>query len=113
MTAYTCTNEDVSKFAMLDSRKSFPSGHSSMSVFQALFTIWHMQIRFQRLQTNLTILIIQFIFLAWGIFCSISRATDYRHHWWDVLFGAVLGIVFAILTVSSLSIYSTESLINR
>lgn len=100
VTDFYCTNYKISKFNLLDSRKSFPSGHSSLSVFQAIFTVYYLQMRFCRLTTNTAMLIVQFGWLSWGIFCSISRITDYRHHWWDVLFGACLGIIFAVLTVS-------------
>lgn len=102
MTEYTCTNLQISKFNLLDSRKSFPSGHSSMSVFQAIFTAWYLQIRFSRYTTSTTVLFFQFLAICWGVFCPISRITDYRHHWWDALTGSVLGVIFAALTVSLL-----------
>ena len=38
------------------------------------------------------------IWIAIGI--SVSRISDYHHHWSDVLGGAVVGIIGAILTVS-------------
>lgn len=35
---YTCTNKDYSSWLISDASKSFPSGHSSISVFASLFT---------------------------------------------------------------------------
>lgn len=40
-----------------------------------------------------------FVCLSWGSLCGLSRITDKRHHWQDVLFGAVLGVAGAIYTV--------------
>lgn len=101
---YECTNTELGRFTMLDARKSFPSGHSSLSVFQAIFTAWYLQMRFSRYTSSFTILFLQFVVLCWGVYCPISRITDYRHHWWDALTGAVLGVIFAALTVSLLTI---------
>ena len=39
-------------------------------------------------------------FLAFALICSISRYTDKRHHWWDVLAGILIGIAFGIVNVS-------------
>ena len=35
-----------------------------------------------------------------AIYVCVSRISDYKHHWSDVLGGAVLGIVIALLVVS-------------
>ena len=32
-----------------------------------------------------------------GILCSLSRVSDYKHHWSDVLAGLLLGILIAVL----------------
>lgn len=71
-----------------------------MSVFQAIFTAWYLQMRFARYSTSATVLFFQFVALSWGVLCPISRITDYRHHWWDALAGSILGVIFAALTVS-------------
>ena len=33
--------------------------------------------------------------------CSLSRITDYAHHWGDVLSGSILGASVALYTVCS------------
>lgn len=42
---------------------------------------------------------IQGLFLLYAMLCSISRITDNRHHWWDVMIGAKFGLLFGVLTV--------------
>lgn len=38
--------------------------------------------------------------LLWGVICSLSRITDRRHHWHDVLAGSIFGIIFALYYVA-------------
>lgn len=38
--------------------------------------------------------------LLWAMGVSTSRLVDNRHHWWDVLVGAIMGCVFSVWTVS-------------
>lgn len=44
--------------------------------------------------------LIQFICLAMAWFTALSRISDYKHHWSDVLAGSILGAVIAFLVVS-------------
>lgn len=36
----------------------------------------------------------------WTVICSVTRISDNRHHWWDVLAGDILGLAFSVLTVT-------------
>ncbi|XP_014233305.1 phospholipid phosphatase 1-like isoform X2 [Trichogramma pretiosum] len=97
---YTCTNTELSWFYVNDSDKSFPSGHSALAIFQATFLIWYLQARIpERLVLILVKPWLQCLALLWGLGCSMSRITDNRHHWWDVLAGACLGLGFAVFVV--------------
>ena len=97
---FTCLNKDVSNYTLRDSSRSFPSGHACLSVYSALFMIWFLQIRVPKLQTIFLIPFIQTICMIWVSICSVSRITDHRHHWWDVLGGLFLGILSAFFCVS-------------
>ncbi|CAO1395156.1 unnamed protein product [Diamesa hyperborea] len=92
---FTCLNKDVSNYTLRDSSRSFPSGHACLSVYSALFMIWYLQIRVPKLQTIFLIPFMQTICMIWVSICSVSRITDHRHHWWDVLGGLLLGILSA------------------
>lgn len=99
---YECTNKQDSTFFVRDASKSFPSGHSSLSFFEAIFIMWYLQCRCPRFRSQFLLLSMQLLCLTWACFCSVSRITDHRHHWWDVLAGSLLGVIFASLTVSFL-----------
>ena len=36
---YECSNTEISRWRLADSRKSFPSGHAAASMFSAVFMI--------------------------------------------------------------------------
>ncbi|KAJ8680900.1 hypothetical protein QAD02_016687, partial [Eretmocerus hayati] len=100
LTTYTCTNTELSWFYVNDSDKSFPSGHSALSVFMATYLVWYLQIR---LPSRLTLVLVkpwlQCLAVLWGAVCCMSRIIDHRHHWWDVLIGASLGLGFGLFVV--------------
>lgn len=42
---------------------------------------------------------LQCLVAMWGVTCSMTRVSDNRHHWWDVLAGDVLGFLFGMFIV--------------
>lgn len=38
---YKCTSTEFKSYLVRDSSKSFPSGHSSISFFEAVFMVWY------------------------------------------------------------------------
>uniref|UniRef100_A0A1B0D8B6 Phosphatidic acid phosphatase type 2/haloperoxidase domain-containing protein n=1 Tax=Phlebotomus papatasi TaxID=29031 RepID=A0A1B0D8B6_PHLPP len=92
---YVCKNTEPRISFVKDSQKSFPSGHSAVSAFEALFIIWYFQKRIPKLKSILLVPLLQTICISWACFCGLSRVTDHRHHWYDVLAGFIIGIIMA------------------
>ncbi|RUS82685.1 hypothetical protein EGW08_009522, partial [Elysia chlorotica] len=82
-----------------EARLSFPSGHSSMSMYCAVFFILYLQKRFTFSGIFLLRPLFQVAIFGVGVYTGLTRITDYKHHWDDVLAGGVLGILLAILTM--------------
>ncbi|GFN98742.1 phospholipid phosphatase 1 [Plakobranchus ocellatus] len=82
-----------------EARLSFPSGHSSMSMYCAVFFILYLQKRFSFTRISLLRPLLQVAIFGLGLYTGLSRITDYKHHWDDVLAGAALGCLLAFLTM--------------
>lgn len=50
---------------------------------------------------------IQFFLIAASIYTGLSRVSDYKHHWSDVLTGLIQGAIMALLVVSVLLFLNT------
>lgn len=42
---------------------------------------------------------LQFFFISTSLYVGLSRVSDYKHHWSDVLTGLVQGVLVALFTV--------------
>lgn len=100
--SFNCTNTEYHYLIVRECNRSFPSGHAAISVFTSLFMIWYLQRRSQKIGRRWMVLLVQLLFVAWAVFCSISRITDKRHYWWDVLAGTLIGIVMTFYTCKGL-----------
>ncbi|XP_071439605.1 putative phosphatidate phosphatase [Hetaerina americana] len=78
-------------------RLSFPSGHSSFSSYTMTYLAIYLQARLTTRNSKLFRHILQYICLAMAFSCAMSRISDYKHHWSDVLAGSFLGITVAVL----------------
>ncbi|XP_067686567.1 phospholipid phosphatase 1-like isoform X2 [Haliotis asinina] len=94
---YVCQGTDDA--LIIDAKKSFPSGHSSFIAFAMTYIIMYVQIRLGRKNCRLLRALLQFGAALGGVYVCVSRISDYKHHWSDVLGGAILGIVTSALTV--------------
>ncbi|XP_060601612.1 phospholipid phosphatase 1-like, partial [Ruditapes philippinarum] len=98
-----CTS-DVTKKKLSDARKSFPSGHASLSTFGAIYLLAFLQLRCTCTKKVRTLLpLIQLGILCAAIYVCISRVNDNKHHFSDVIAGAILGTVIALLSLKYVS----------
>ncbi|KAI8326386.1 acid phosphatase/Vanadium-dependent haloperoxidase [Martensiomyces pterosporus] len=92
LTTNVCRQTDKNFF--WDGMRSFPSGHTSFSfaglTYLSLWLAGHLKIADGRGRAykSFVVLIPELVALLIGV----SRTKDYRHHWQDVLAGALLGI---------------------
>ncbi|KAL7049535.1 hypothetical protein ACKWTF_003747 [Chironomus riparius] len=93
---FTCSNPNVTDKMLKDMRLSFPSANSSFSFFTMTFCALYLNARFQWNGTQILKYFLQFILIAAAWFTSLSRISDYKHHWSDVLAGSALGFVLAL-----------------
>lgn len=96
VTEYECLG-DASK--VREARLSFPSGHSSFSAFTMVFLTLYLQSRLTCKQFKLLKPLLQFIALMLAMATALSRISDYKHHWSDVLAGSFQGTIVALLIV--------------
>ena len=68
-------------------------------LFFLLFLQMYVQRRIGTKYSNLWKHLLQMAFICFALICSISRIIDKRHHWWDVMAGMIIGILFGYTTV--------------
>ena len=94
------TFEDGEDWRLTDSMRSFPSGHSQMSLCCAAFFIVYLQ---RRLTTLMPLrLVTQAVLAVLALACAISRLVDHRHHPEDVVAGSLIGILIGIIAAQTL-----------
>ncbi|XP_075039677.1 phospholipid phosphatase 1 isoform X2 [Mixophyes fleayi] len=82
-----------------EGRLSFYSGHSSFSMYCMLFLALYLQSRMRGDWARLIRPTVQFGLVAVSIYVGLSRVSDYKHHWSDVLTGLIQGAIVAVLIV--------------
>ncbi|XP_048958601.1 phospholipid phosphatase 1 isoform X3 [Canis lupus baileyi] len=92
----------------LGQRLSFYSGHSSFSMYCMLFVALYLQARMKGDWARLLRPTLQFGLVAVSIYVGLSRVSDYKHHWSDVLTGLIQGALAAILVVVYVSDFFKE-----
>jgi len=80
---------------LIEGRKSFPSGHSSMffcsCTFIALFLAAQLGVFNKRGKGQTWRLLLFILPLLAAALVAVSRTADYHHHWQDVTVGSILG----------------------
>ncbi|XP_053689511.1 putative phosphatidate phosphatase [Sabethes cyaneus] len=97
ITDFKCTSELSSPRMLKEMRLSFPSGHSSFSMYTLVFCAIYLQSRMNWRGSKLLKHFIQYLLILLAWYTCLSRISDYKHHWSDVLAGGVLGSTVAIV----------------
>ncbi|KAL5284504.1 PPAP2A.2 family protein [Megaselia abdita] len=92
---YTCANEA----AYIESRVSFPSAHASISFYIMTYMALYIHSRVTWSESILFKYAIEFSCILYATSISISRVYDYMHSSFDVIFGALIGVLFALWMV--------------
>lgn len=94
---FKCGAEGSSATMLKEMRLSFPSGHSSFTFYTMVYIALYLQARMTYKGSTLLRHFLQFLFIMIAWYTGLSRISDYKHHWSDVLAGSVLGTVVAII----------------
>jgi len=94
--ADVCTGDEEKVW---EGRKSFPSGHSSISAYIVVFLACYIQYTIRTVNWRLLKPFAQFLFIMVGLFVGLSRIMDYFHHPTDVLIGFIIGTIGAYYTI--------------
>ncbi|KAJ0173961.1 hypothetical protein K1T71_010107 [Dendrolimus kikuchii] len=92
---YTCTGNRTHLFQ--DMNKSFMSGHSSWAAYTMFYLALYLEKRMVWKATRVLRHTLQFVVVMLSWFTALSRVSDYKHHWSDVLAGYSVGIIFAVI----------------
>ncbi|KXN72482.1 acid phosphatase/Vanadium-dependent haloperoxidase [Conidiobolus coronatus NRRL 28638] len=94
-TSAICTQQD-SKI-LRGGMQSFPSGHTSTSFSGLGFLSYYLNhiLQLSHKRTSLIQYYAVLVPLLIATFVAVSRLRDYRHHWQDVLVGAIIGMLSA------------------
>ncbi|XP_030371857.1 putative phosphatidate phosphatase [Scaptodrosophila lebanonensis] len=96
---FYCSNRNLSTRQLRELHVSFPSAHSSLSFYSMCLLAFYLHSVWQgRGGVRVLRHILQFGLLMAAWYISLSRVADYWHHWSDVLAGAILGVVYALIT---------------
>ncbi|VDD87459.1 unnamed protein product [Enterobius vermicularis] len=96
ITDFECSGDN--QVLITESMLSFYSGHTAFSFFGAWFTTLYLQARLYRpLYSRLILPIIQFGLFGGAAYVGFTRVSDYKHHWSDVLVGALIGSAIGIV----------------
>ncbi|XP_041985000.1 putative phosphatidate phosphatase [Aricia agestis] len=98
---FTCLGQNPK--LMKEMRLSFPSGHSSFSAYTMFYFSIYLQKRFLWRGSKLLRHGIQFLLIMLAWYTVMTRVSDYKHHWSDVLAGFSIGLLYAIVVYAFVS----------
>lgn len=77
---------------IIEGRKSFPSGHSSVSFCGSFYLVLFLREHETKYWVDVAVAL---FYLAESVVVAITRILDFRHHFFDVVSGACIGIFSA------------------
>lgn len=77
---FTCGNMESSARKLKEMRLSFPSGHSSFSMYTMVFAVLYLHCRMNWKGSKLLKHFLQFAFISAAWYTALSRISDYKHH---------------------------------
>lgn len=98
---FECLGDDPK--LMKEMRLSFPSGHSSFSAYTMLYFSMYLHKRFTWHGSKLLRHGIQFFLVMLSWYTVMTRVSDYKHHWSDVLAGFSIGLLYAVVIFAFVS----------
>ena len=102
VTEYECMGRDDIEYfdtVLHDSHLSFPSGHTSASMYSFVFLLLYLASVRSFYHRSALKLFLMLLSLSLGVLTSLSRISDHRHHPTDVLAGMALGAAVAAVIV--------------
>jgi hypothetical protein len=93
---FKCLNYD--KPQIEESRKSFPSGHASLSFYSMVFLILFIHHSWKSKRMGLLPRFIQFFLFMLALYSTLTRSIDNKHHVGDMIAGICLGTLIGCLT---------------
>ncbi|KAH8401860.1 hypothetical protein KR009_008272, partial [Drosophila setifemur] len=100
---FTCQGVGSSARMLKEMRLSFPSGHSSFTFFAMVYLALYLQARMTWKGSKLLRHLLQFVFIMVAWYTALSRVSDYKHHWSDVLAGSLIGSLCALVVANFVS----------
>ncbi|KAL5963485.1 Phospholipid phosphatase 3 [Taenia solium] len=95
---FACTKNESASIKKM--RLSFPSGHATFTMFPAVFVAVYLHYRMPDIGLgSLLQAIIPIAALTTAFYVGITRISDYKHHWTDVLGGMIIGALVGIFIV--------------
>jgi len=95
---FSCSKNEENPQRIKEMRLSFPSGHSSFSAYTMIYCAIYLHARLNWEGSKLLKHFLQYLLILIHWYTALSRISDYKHHWSDVLAGALLGATAAIIT---------------
>ncbi|KAM8713044.1 hypothetical protein ACLKA7_013372 [Drosophila subpalustris] len=94
---FTCSTINVSSKMLRDMRLSFPSGHASFACYSMIYLVIYLQRRMHWPRLKMFRHLLQFLLLMFAWYTALTRVSDYKHHWSDVLAGSAIGVTYAVV----------------